>query len=131
RARRSGHRGRRVLGVRRHGDHPPVDHHLVVRRRRGLGIRSSTGRHRVMTRPIAVSAYPLSPAFVNWDPALEAEVLYGLVQLEGVAALEVPWIDGIHPHDSEWFLANAPAVDLAITPLPFVMRRIAAHEGYG
>lgn len=84
-----------------------------------------------MTRPIAVSAYPLSPAFVNWDPALEAEVLNGLVQLDGVTALEVPWIDGIHPHDSAWFLANAPAVDLAVTPLPFVMRRIGSHAGYG
>lgn len=83
-----------------------------------------------MTRPVVVSAYPLSPAFANWDPAVEHEVLCGLTELPGVAALEVPWIDGIHPHDADWFLANAPAVAFALTPLPFVMRRLAT-PGYG
>ncbi|MGW9627153.1 DUF4862 family protein [Microbacterium sp. NPDC055521] len=83
-----------------------------------------------MPRPVVVSAYPLSPAFANWDCAVEHEVLHGLAGLPGVAALEVPWIDGIHPHDPDWFLANAPAVALAVTPLPFVMRRLAT-PGYG
>ncbi|WP_423494561.1 DUF4862 family protein [Microbacterium esteraromaticum] len=83
-----------------------------------------------MPRPVVVSAYPLSPAFANWDPAVEADVLHGLAGLPGVTALEVPWIDGIHPHDSAWFLANAPDVALAVTPLPFVMRRLAT-PGYG
>ena len=83
-----------------------------------------------MTRRVVVSAYPLSPAFANWDPAVEDEVLSGLADLPGIAALEVPWIDGIHPHDSEWFLANVPDVALALTPLPFVMRQLAT-PGYG
>ncbi|PKI91283.1 DUF4862 domain-containing protein [Actinomycetales bacterium SN12] len=83
-----------------------------------------------MSRPVVVSAYPLSPAFANWDPAVEDEVLTGLAELPGVAALEVPWIDGIHPHDSAWFLGNVPDVALAVTPLPFVMRRLAT-PGYG
>lgn len=83
-----------------------------------------------MPRPVVVSAYPLSPAFADWDPAVEDEVLNGLAGLPGVAALEVPWIDGIHPHDSAWFLANVPEVALALTPLPFVMRRLAT-PGYG
>lgn len=83
-----------------------------------------------MTRPVLVSAYPLSPAFADWDPDVEGEVLRGLCQIDGVAALEVPWIDGIHPHDSDWFLANVPDIALAVTPLPFVMRRLA-EPGYG
>lgn len=83
-----------------------------------------------MSSPLIVSAYPLSPAFANWDPAVEDEVLHGLAAMPGVTTLEVPWIDGIHPHDSEWFLANVPDVALALTPLPFVMRRLAT-PGYG
>lgn len=83
-----------------------------------------------MSRRVVVSAYPLSPAFANWDPSVEDAVLRGLAQLDGVDALEVPWIDGIHPHDTDWFLANAPEIALAITPLPFVMRRLAT-PGYG
>jgi len=83
-----------------------------------------------MSRRVVVSAYPLSPAFANWDPSVEDAVLRGLAQLEGVDALEVPWIDGIHPHDTDWFLANAPEIALVITPLPFVMRRLAT-PGYG
>ena len=78
-----------------------------------------------MSSPLIVSAYPLSPAFANWDPGVEDEVLHGLAAMPGVTTLEVPWIDGIHPHDSEWFLANVPDVALALTPLPFVMRRLA------
>lgn len=84
-----------------------------------------------MGRPIQLSAYPLSPAFARWDPRIEAEVLHGLSRLEGVATLEVPWIDGIHPHDSEWFLQNVPAIGLAVTPLPWIMRRVGAYAGYG
>lgn len=83
-----------------------------------------------MPRPIVVSAYPLSPAFADWNPVVEEEVLNGLAGSPGVAALEVPWIDGIHPHDSAWFLANVPDISLAVTPLPFVMRRLAT-PGYG
>ena len=83
-----------------------------------------------MSRRVVISAYPLSPAFVDWDPGVEHAVLHGLSQLEGVDALEVPWIDGIHPHDPDWFLANVPDIPLAVTPLPFVMRRLTT-PGYG
>jgi len=83
-----------------------------------------------MSRRVVVSAYPLSPAFANWDPSIEGAVLRGLAHLDGVDALEVPWLDGIHPHDTDWFLANVPDVPLVITPLPFVMRRLTT-PGYG
>lgn len=84
-----------------------------------------------MTAPVLISAYPLSPAHRTWDPVLEAELLPALCALPGVAGLEVPWMGGIHPHDTEWFLAHVPEVPLAITPVPFVMRRVGERPGYG
>ncbi|MCT1480009.1 DUF4862 family protein [Microbacterium sp. p3-SID336] len=84
-----------------------------------------------MTAPILVSAYPLSPAHAQWDPVLEAELLPALCALPGVAGLEVPWMGGLHPHDDAWFLAHVPAVRLAVTPVPFVMRRVGEDPRYG
>ncbi|MGY1550297.1 DUF4862 family protein [Microbacterium sp. A588] len=84
-----------------------------------------------MTAPILVSAYPVSPAFVEWDPELEGELLPAICALDGVAGLEIPWIGGIHKFDNDWFLANVPAVALAVTPIPFVMGQLAADRGYG
>ncbi|MCZ4303051.1 DUF4862 family protein [Microbacterium oxydans] len=84
-----------------------------------------------MTAPVLVSAYPASPAHARWDPALEAELLPALCALPGVGGLEVPWMGGLHPHDDAWFLANVPAVALAVTPIPFVMRRLGDDPRYG
>lgn len=84
-----------------------------------------------MSAPILVSAYPVSPAFVNWDPALEGELLPSICALDGVAGLEIPWLGSIHKFDDDWFLDNVPAVPLAVTPIPFVMGRIAQHPEYG
>lgn len=84
-----------------------------------------------MTAPILVSAYPVSPAFVDWDPALEAELLPAICALPGVAGLEIPWIGGIHKFDDAWFLANVPAVSLAVTPIPFVMGQLGKDASYG
>lgn len=84
-----------------------------------------------MTAPILVSAYPVSPAHANWDPAIEAELLPALCALPGVGGLEVPWMGGVHPHDEGWFLAHVPAVPLAVTPVPFVMRRVGEDARYG
>ncbi|MCK2025570.1 DUF4862 family protein [Microbacterium sp. SSW1-47] len=84
-----------------------------------------------MTAPLLVSAYPLSPAHAQWDPALEAELLPALCALPGVAGLEVPWMGGLHPHDDDWFLAHVPGVPLAVTPVPFVMRRVGEDPRYG
>lgn len=84
-----------------------------------------------MTAPILVSAYPASPAHAQWDPVIEGELLPALCALPGVAGLEVPWMGSLHPHDDAWFLANVPAVPLAVTPVPFVMRRLGADARYG
>ena len=84
-----------------------------------------------MTAPILVSAYPASPAHAHWDPALEGELLPAICALPDVTGLEVPWMGGIHPHDDAWFLAHVPAVPLAVTPVPFVMRRVGQDARYG
>lgn len=81
--------------------------------------------------PVLLSAYVASPAFRAWDPHLEADLTAGLCALPDVAGLEVPWLGGIHPHDGDWFLRELPAVELAVTPLPWVMGRCAAVPGYG
>ena len=81
--------------------------------------------------PVLLSAYPLSPAHARWDPALEAALLPELCALPGVTGLEVPWMGAVHPHDPSWLLAHVPAVPLAFTALPFVMRRLGEDSAYG
>jgi hypothetical protein len=84
-----------------------------------------------MSASVLVSAYPVSPAHARWDPTLEAELLPAICALSGVAGLEVPWMGGLHPHDESWFLSHVPAVPLAVTPIPFVMRRVGEDPQYG
>lgn len=81
--------------------------------------------------PVLLSAYPLSPAHARWDPAFEAALLPELCALPGVAGLEVPWMGAVHPHDPSWFLGHVPGVPLAVTPVPFVMRRLGEDPSYG
>ncbi len=81
--------------------------------------------------PMLLSAYPLSPAHAHWDPALEAALLPELCALPGVAGLEVPWMGAVHPHDPSWLLGHVPAVPLAVTAVPFVMRRLGEDSSYG
>lgn len=84
-----------------------------------------------MSAPILVSAYPVSPAFASWDPELEGQLLPAICALPGVAGLEIPWIGGIHKFDDDWFLKNVPAVQLAVTPIPYVMAQLGKDAGYG
>lgn len=82
--------------------------------------------------PLLVSSYAVSPAHSTWDPALEGALLPALCALPGVAGLEVPWMGQLHPHDPEWFLSHVPAgIELAVTPLPWVMKRCGADGRYG
>jgi len=82
--------------------------------------------------PVYISAYAASPAHIQWDPALEAELLPALFALPGVVGLEVPWLGALHPHDPEWFVRHVPpAARLAVTPLPWIMRRAARTPAYG
>ncbi|GAB3604546.1 DUF4862 family protein [Microbacterium aureliae] len=81
---------------------------------------------------VLISAYAASPAHGAWDPALEEELFERLMGLPAVAGLEVPWVGALHPHDSEWFVRHVPRLAvLAVTALPWVMRRCAQAPGYG
>ncbi|MCS3443255.1 DUF4862 family protein [Microbacterium phyllosphaerae] len=88
-----------------------------------------------MTESLAallVSSYAVSPAHTTWDPDLEGELLPALCALPGVVGLEVPWMGRLHPHDPEWFLSHVPAgAELAVTPLPWVMKRCGTDARYG
>lgn len=82
--------------------------------------------------PLFVGAYAASPAHSQWDPAFEEELLQGLAELPGVTGIEIPWIDGIHPHDPEWLLSHLPASpSVAITPLPWVVSQSRRGRDYG
>lgn len=46
--------------------------------------------------------------------------------------LEVPWLGSLHPHDDAWFAKSVPpGAKLAVTALPYVMKRCAADPSYG
>ncbi|MBC6493955.1 DUF4862 family protein [Microbacterium sp. 4-7] len=82
--------------------------------------------------PLLVSSYAVSPAHSTWDPDLEGELLPALCALPGVTGLEVPWMGRLHPHDPAWFLSHVPAgAELAVTPLPWVMKQCGADARYG
>ncbi len=78
-----------------------------------------------------VSAYAASPAHTSWDPAFEERFLHGLVALDGVHGLELPWPGRLHPHDDDWLIARVPHVDLALTGLPWTVARSTADPRYG
>ncbi|MEV7610458.1 DUF4862 family protein [Microbacterium sp. NPDC089320] len=86
----------------------------------------------VSLAPLLISSYAVSPAHSTWDPDLEGELLPALCALPGVAGLEVPWMGRLHPHDPDWFLSHVPAgAEIAVTPLPWVMKRCGADARYG
>lgn len=78
-----------------------------------------------------VSAYAASPAHTRWDPAFEERFLAELVALDGVDALELPWLGRLHPHDDDWLISRLPATELVLTGLPWTMTRSKASPGYG
>lgn len=79
-----------------------------------------------------VGAYAASPAHQRWQPDLEHEYLHALAALPHVAGLELPWIDGLHPHDDEWLLRNLPVgMDVILTDIPGTVRRLAHNSSFG
>ncbi|MFE5409462.1 DUF4862 family protein [Microbacterium sp. NPDC056569] len=81
---------------------------------------------------VLVGAYAASPAHTRWDPLLEAELLAALFALPSVRGFELPWLGAVHPHDPRWLLDHVPrGAQVALTPLPWVMRRSAQSPAYG
>ncbi|QNE35854.1 DUF4862 family protein [Leifsonia shinshuensis] len=78
-----------------------------------------------------VSAYAASPAHTRWDPAFEERFLAELVAMDGVGALELPWLGRLHPYDDDWLVSRLPATELVVTALPWTMTRSKESPGYG
>ncbi|MFF2051158.1 DUF4862 family protein [Leifsonia sp. NPDC058194] len=78
-----------------------------------------------------VSAYAASPAHTTWDPVFEERFLAGLVDMDGVDALEIPWLGRLHPHDEDWFVTRLPPAELIVTALPWTVTRSTASAAYG
>lgn len=79
-----------------------------------------------------VGAYAASPAHAVWQPDLEAAYYDALAQDPRIAALELPWMGGLHPHDDAWFLAHFPARFRAVyTDIPHVMTTLASDASFG
>lgn len=78
-----------------------------------------------------VSAYAASPAHTQWDSAFEERFLTELVALDGVDALELPWLGRLHPHDDDWLIRRLPTTELVVTALPWTMKRSKTSPGYG
>lgn len=81
---------------------------------------------------VLVGAYAASPAHAEWIPEAEEEYLDGLAALDAVRGLELPWIDGLHPHDDEWLLRRFPQrFDAVLTGIPGTMRRLGRDPRFG
>ncbi|MBU3692260.1 MAG: DUF4862 family protein [Candidatus Nanopelagicaceae bacterium] len=79
-----------------------------------------------------VGAYPASPAHKVWDPAKEMQLFDLLSSDERVAALEIPWLGSIHPHDNSWLIDNFPRnLQAIITSIPYVMSKVGKDSNYG
>lgn len=79
-----------------------------------------------------VGAYAASRAHASWNEA-EEERLFALLEADPrVGALELPWIDGLHPHDEAWLLRHYPRrFGAVLTSIPGLMRRLARDPAFG
>jgi hypothetical protein len=79
-----------------------------------------------------VDAYAASPALRQWDPAAEEAYYAALAADPRVAALELPWIGGLHPHDDEWLVAHLPdRLGAVFTDIPWTVQRGGADPAFG
>ncbi|MEG9249954.1 DUF4862 family protein [Arthrobacter sp. Soc17.1.1.1] len=86
----------------------------------------------VPDRRYVVGAYAASPAHQDWHPELERQYLEAVASLPQVAALELPWIDSLHPHDEGWLLQYLPrGMDVVLTDIPGTAQRCARDPDVG
>lgn len=79
-----------------------------------------------------VGAYAASPAHRSWSPSIEEEFLTALSEVDDVDGLELPWIDGLHPHDDAWLLRTFPrSLTAVLTSIPGTASRARADPYYG
>lgn len=81
---------------------------------------------------IIVGAYAASPAHAVWRPKLEKEYFSALADIVGLGGFELPWINGLHPHDETWLLTHLPPhLDIVLTDIGATVQRLAADSRFG
>jgi hypothetical protein len=79
-----------------------------------------------------VGAYAAAPSLQSRDPAAEGRFLTGVLGLEGVAGLEVPFNGTLHKDDEAWFLQHLPAdAEYVVTTIPGTAARLQIDPTFG
>jgi len=79
-----------------------------------------------------VGAYALSPSHSTWDANLESQYFSALKAMPNVKGIEHPFINSLHAHDDEWFLANiSPTWEFVFTTIPGIMGAISQNPKFG
>ncbi|GAA5197626.1 DUF4862 family protein [Arthrobacter gyeryongensis] len=79
-----------------------------------------------------VGAYAAAPSLSGWDPSAEGSFLKSVLELDGVAGLEVPFAGKLHKDDESWFLRQLPEqADFIVTTIPGTMARLGSDPGFG
>ncbi|MCU1596390.1 MAG: hypothetical protein JWQ47_129 [Glaciihabitans sp.] len=74
---------------------------------------------------LIIGAYAASPTMHRWDPAVEADYVRRVMEIDGVTGLELPWTGSLHPHDPEWLLSTLePSWKLVLTSIPGTVARL-------
>jgi hypothetical protein len=79
----------------------------------------------VIVTDLIIGAYAASPTMHHWDPAVEADYLRRVMDIDGVTGLELPWTGSLHPHDPEWLLRTLePSWKLVLTSIRGTLARL-------
>lgn len=108
----------------------------LVSRARGQyasGMREETDPSAPTALPgYVVGAYAASPAHREWAPKLEDELFHALDSDPRIAALELPWLGRLHPHDDAWLCEHLPErFQVVLTGIPHTMSRLVLDPVFG
>lgn len=79
-----------------------------------------------------IGAYAAAPSLNGWDPSAEGKFLKSVLELDGVAGLEVPFAGKLHKDDESWFLRQLPEqAEFIVTTIPGTMARLGLGSGFG
>lgn len=79
-----------------------------------------------------IGAYAAAPSLSGWDPTAEAEYLASVLELDGVAGLELPFTHQLHKFDEPWLLRMLPpGARFILTGIPGTMDLLASNPVHG
>lgn len=79
-----------------------------------------------------IGAYAAAPSLNGWDPSAEAKFLHSVLNLKGVAGLEVPYTNALHKYDEKWFLQQLPQhANFILTTIPGTMAHLETQPDFG